>query len=274
VAWIYIRALGVDGALARLTSEIRDLANGRGQAALYHDTITRAWTYIVAHATNCLGPESSFGDLLEAHPELLDKHLLLRHYRRETLASPEARAGWVAPDVRSLPGAPPSAEGASVLREAPLSAEAYRAVMAGVPAPVAVVGGRDATDVHATTVSSLVSIALDPPTVSFSVGDDSQILAMIRAARCFSVSFLADHQSSLAEHFAAADRPPGHAQFAGVPHRAGRGGLPILTEAAAWLECDLRDEHRLGARVIVDGVVTAAGSGTSHPLLRVWGGYV
>jgi hypothetical protein len=106
VAWIYIRHLGVDGAMGRLATEIRDLANGRGQGTKYHETITRAWTYIVAHAAGDAGQGISFDDLLRRHPELLDKHLLLKHYRSQTLGGSEARQCWVAPDLRALPGGP------------------------------------------------------------------------------------------------------------------------------------------------------------------------
>jgi hypothetical protein len=106
VAWIYIRSLGVDGAIARLGDEIRDLATGRGQGTKYHETITRAWAYIVAHAVGDAGQGTSFEALLDRHPELLDKHLLLKHYRSDTLSGSEARQRWVAPDLRELPGVP------------------------------------------------------------------------------------------------------------------------------------------------------------------------
>ena len=106
VAWIYIGNLGVDGAIARLADEIRDMANGRGQGTKYHETITRAWTYLVAHAAGDVGRATGFEGLLRRHPELLDKHLLLKHYRRETLGGAEARQRWVVPDLRALPGVP------------------------------------------------------------------------------------------------------------------------------------------------------------------------
>lgn len=106
VAWIYIGTLGVDAAIARLATEIRDLANARGQGTKYHETITRAWAYILAHAASDVGQGTSFEGLLRRHPELLDKHLLLQHYRSETLGGSEARQRWVAPDLRELPGVP------------------------------------------------------------------------------------------------------------------------------------------------------------------------
>lgn len=122
VAWIYIKRLGLEKAMARVTSEIRALASERGQTELYHETITRAWMYIVADAALGAGPSVGFDALLESCPELLDKTALLRYFRPETLASPEARAAWVAPDLRPLPGAPASQRSATVDREPPITA--------------------------------------------------------------------------------------------------------------------------------------------------------
>jgi hypothetical protein len=48
----------------------------------------------------------SFSSFIDENPRLLDKHLLLEHYTADTLMSPRARAGWVTPDLRPIPGAP------------------------------------------------------------------------------------------------------------------------------------------------------------------------
>src|SRR5689334_21904663 len=78
MAWLYVRRLGVDEAIERVTAGIRHMARSTGQPHLYHDTLTRAWVYVVASLSH---PEvSTFDRILEARPELLDKHYLLRHY--------------------------------------------------------------------------------------------------------------------------------------------------------------------------------------------------
>jgi hypothetical protein len=46
---------------------------------------------------------ASFDALLTAFPMLLDKELPYCHWRRETMASTTARAGWVEPDIQALP---------------------------------------------------------------------------------------------------------------------------------------------------------------------------
>jgi hypothetical protein len=64
--------------------------------------MTRFWVEATAHAVGRTGADD-FDALLEGVPHLLDKGLPFRHWSREALFSPPARAGWVAPDLRPLP---------------------------------------------------------------------------------------------------------------------------------------------------------------------------
>jgi hypothetical protein len=105
MAWLYIRQLGVDGAVDHASDGIRRLAHAHGHTTLYHDTLTRAWVYLIADKV-ASPPVEDFDVFLAAHPELLDKQLLFQHYSSELLYSADARAHWVAPDLRPIPGAP------------------------------------------------------------------------------------------------------------------------------------------------------------------------
>ncbi len=64
--------------------------------------MTRFWTWSVGHAITAKPAVDSFDAFLRAFPLLLDKSLPLRHWRRETIFTPQARAGWVEPDLRAL----------------------------------------------------------------------------------------------------------------------------------------------------------------------------
>lgn len=105
MAWLYVTELGPELAIERAAVGIRNLALHNGRVALYHDTLTRAWVYVVAAAIED-ADSATFTAFLEHNPQLLDKNLLLKHYSSDLLASPRARAHWVAPDLRSIPGAP------------------------------------------------------------------------------------------------------------------------------------------------------------------------
>jgi len=105
MAWIYVRHFGRAGAVERATAGIRRLAAAHGHAHRYHDTMTRAWVYLIAvHVDH--SPAAGFEAFLDASSDLRDRSLLLRHYTPTALSSPSARAGWVAPDSRPIPGAP------------------------------------------------------------------------------------------------------------------------------------------------------------------------
>ena len=49
--------------------------------------------------------DNDFDTFADRYPLLLDKRLLTGHYRSSTLATVEARSGWVEPDLKPLPAA-------------------------------------------------------------------------------------------------------------------------------------------------------------------------
>jgi hypothetical protein len=98
LAFLQVRRLGLEPAAAVVAAGIRGFATARGQHRLYHETLTRFWIRIVAHAS-----APTFEETLERHPQLLDKELPLRHWRRETLFGEAARGAWLEPDIAPLP---------------------------------------------------------------------------------------------------------------------------------------------------------------------------
>ena len=109
LAFIAIRRYGPERAAEQVGSWIRCLTAHAPQK--YHATITRAWTEIVAHHVAADRSVTDFDAFAERYPALLDKRLLTRHYTSAALASPQARADWVEPDLAAfgwLSGAGPS----------------------------------------------------------------------------------------------------------------------------------------------------------------------
>ena len=103
LAWALVRLTGVDEATRRITSGIRYFAARHGHAEKYHETMTQFWVRIVAHAAAVRPDITTFDEFLAAFPLLLEKDLPYRHWRRETMLSPAARAQWVEPDIQALP---------------------------------------------------------------------------------------------------------------------------------------------------------------------------
>ena len=107
LAFIAVRRFGAVHAAEKVGGWIRCLTAHAPQK--YHATITRAWTEIVAHRVAADPSVTDFDAFAERHPALLDKRLLTRHYTAAVLASPQARAGWVEPDLAAF-GWPTEAE--------------------------------------------------------------------------------------------------------------------------------------------------------------------
>jgi hypothetical protein len=98
LAWLQVDRLGPEGAAVAVSAGIRGFAGRHGLDSLYHETLTRFWVRIVAHAAS-----PTFDEMLKRHPLLLEKELPFRHWRRDTLFGEAARAAWVEPDLAPLP---------------------------------------------------------------------------------------------------------------------------------------------------------------------------
>jgi hypothetical protein len=102
LARLYVLRLGDDAGAAAAAS-IRRYADHQGASHKYHETITQAWMALVAAAISQDEPGDSFETFAGAHPGLFERDALYAHYSKALLASQEARAGWVPPDVAPLP---------------------------------------------------------------------------------------------------------------------------------------------------------------------------
>jgi hypothetical protein len=102
LAWAAVRREGPASAEETVASGIRHFAVAHGQANRYHDTLTRFWVRLVAHVADAR-PGATFDSAMSDFPLLLEKETPLRHWRRETLFSEPARAGWTEPDLLPLP---------------------------------------------------------------------------------------------------------------------------------------------------------------------------
>jgi hypothetical protein len=73
----------------------------------YHETITVVFMRLVHDALLRNGPFPTSDSFCDHHPELLDKSVLRKFYSRERLMSPEAKQGFIEPDLAELPGGAP-----------------------------------------------------------------------------------------------------------------------------------------------------------------------
>jgi hypothetical protein len=78
------------------------LASRPGTSTGYHETITVAFARVIA---GCLNRNEDFSAFRKRNPDLFDRarSVLLRHYTKERLHSPEAQHMFVEPDLEPLP---------------------------------------------------------------------------------------------------------------------------------------------------------------------------
>jgi hypothetical protein len=107
-ARLLVARLPLSAAIDEMRERIRSL-NRRNRVlesdeSGYHETVTIAFMHLVASAW-VRDPGVTSLDFCIRHRELCDARVLLRHYSRERLWTPEARATFVPPDRLPLPGA-------------------------------------------------------------------------------------------------------------------------------------------------------------------------
>ena len=115
---------------------------------------------------------------------------------------------------------------------------------------VYVIGVRDGDRSNAFTATWLTQVSFEPLLLAAAIRKDSVSFSMIERSGIFAVSFLASGQKELAQHFL----KPAHLggdKLAGIAHRPGMTGAPILEEAAAYIECRVREIHPAGDHSIV-----------------------
>jgi flavin reductase (DIM6/NTAB) family NADH-FMN oxidoreductase RutF len=152
--------------------------------------------------------------------------------------------------------------------------DSLRDVMRNFPQGVSVVVANAGEGPRGITVSSLVSISLDPPLVLISISHASQILSLLESSPSFAVSVLSDEQGALSEHFARADLSSVE-QFQNLSLREGSLGLPWIEGCLASMDCDIveripQSDHTLYVARVLHSQVHKSGG---RPLIFYSGDY-
>ena len=114
------------------------------------------------------------------------------------------------------------------------------------------------------TVSSLVSLALEPPFVGLSIWHQAAFHELLREAGGFAVSLLAGDQLELAQHFSRGVPPI--AMWHGLDVRESNRG-PLLEGAVGWLDCRVHAKHVVGDHTLFVGEVLSVEDGQGRSAL-------
>lgn len=136
-----------------------------------------------------------------------------------------------------------------------------------VPHNVAVLAVDHEGDRMGVTISSLVSLSLDPPLIGISVGKQASLYELLRNAGAFALSILGGEQEDIARRFASGRPPLVH--WDGVPMREGQFA-PLIDGALGWIEARTRAEHEAGDHMffIADAVRVERGPAQTALMYR------
>jgi hypothetical protein len=103
LAWLYLKELPPEEALARFATGLKRFAHAHGKPGLYHETITWAYLLLIRERMARAEEEGTFEAFAAANPDLLTwkPSVLASYYRAETLGSELARRVFVMPDRRA-----------------------------------------------------------------------------------------------------------------------------------------------------------------------------
>jgi flavin reductase (DIM6/NTAB) family NADH-FMN oxidoreductase RutF len=129
----------------------------------------------------------------------------------------------------------------------------FREVLGSYPTGVCVISAADGDGRYAMVVGSFTSISLAPPLVGFFPDRSSASWPRIERTGRFCVNVLGSDQLEACRHFASRIDD----KFAGRTHLESPGGLPVLDDVLAWIECDIAQVSEIGDHLLVVGAVTA-----------------
>ena len=148
----------------------------------------------------------------------------------------------------------------------------FRAAMAGMASTVSVVTARHGDEQIGRTVTSMLSLSMNPPTLLVSIDIMSRLADIIAKTGGFSLALLAADQAEIADAFAGRVAPElrfGSGQWSQWP-----SSRPMLLGAVTALDCDLVGSIETGTHVLFAGAVIEAETTPSRsPLLWQRHGY-
>ena len=143
----------------------------------------------------------------------------------------------------------------------------FRAAMAAMASTVSVVTARRGDERIGRTVTSMLSLSMNPPTILVSIDIMSRLADFIAKTGGFSLAMLADDQQAVGDAFAGRLDPAERfdaGQWAEWP-----SGHPMLLGAVTALDCDVIGAIETGTHVLFAGAIIEAETTTSRAPL-VW----
>ena len=153
-----------------------------------------------------------------------------------------------------------------------------RRVLWAMPCGLYVVGSMAGARANLMTASLAIQVATEPKLVGVAIDAASVTRALIDAGGAFALSLLARGDRAVVRRFV---KPVPEAEIltqdgvvvsmAGEAVDVHATGAPVLSRAAAWLDCEVRHRLELGSHLVYVGEVVEVGGpeGEMPPVLRM-----
>jgi flavin reductase (DIM6/NTAB) family NADH-FMN oxidoreductase RutF len=148
----------------------------------------------------------------------------------------------------------------------------FRSAMRHLAGGVSVITVGRGNDISGMTVTSVSSLAVDPPSLVVSINRESSSWPLLKRHGFFGVNILTADQLDVAERFTGKDGLKGAERFAGATWTTGASGVPLLMGALAAIDCEAEDIIERHSHAIVIGRVLDLRLSSRTAALAYWQG--
>jgi flavin reductase (DIM6/NTAB) family NADH-FMN oxidoreductase RutF len=148
----------------------------------------------------------------------------------------------------------------------------FRGAMRQLAGGVSVITVGRGEDISGMTVTSVSSLAVDPPSLVVAINRASSSWPLLDRYRSFGVNILKADQLAIAERFDGRNGLRGAARFAGAHWRQLASGVPLLEGALAAIDCEVEDIVERHSHALVIGRVLDLELSAPAAALAYWQG--
>ncbi|HEY8526092.1 MAG TPA: flavin reductase family protein [Acidimicrobiales bacterium] len=135
-----------------------------------------------------------------------------------------------------------------------------RRVLWTMPSGLYVVGSRHDGTLNFMTLNWATQVSFEPKLLGIGVEKTAVTHRLIAEGGCFTLNTIAREDRTIVRKFTKpAEHDPGARTLNGFPYHEGRTGAPILDQAVAWLDCEVRQPVDCGGHTFFIGEVVDAG---------------
>jgi flavin reductase (DIM6/NTAB) family NADH-FMN oxidoreductase RutF len=160
----------------------------------------------------------------------------------------------------------------NITKDIEVSPGDFRDAMRRLTGGVSVITVGRGSDITGMTVTSVSSLAVDPPSLIVSINRNSSSWPLLKRLGFFGVNILAAGQREVAERFTGKDGLKGADRFAGAQWTTRVSGVPLLVDALSAIDCEVEEIVERHSHAIVIGRVLDIQTSRHAAGLAYWHG--